>query len=262
MYVCKSQKQWFPKMARDGFVSQHNEERGLGERASRGRRTELTGETPTSSEGNRRKVCGLWRCLCDLSPFWRCFLSVLAEKLPQKGTLWQPTLQSVSPSVRSRKLQKGLFGVCHAANVFSLKPSSLVRCAPPRRGPSQALRAPRETPFCGPWSSGGSVKVSARLGPSPGGPGQQQHPGPHPGVGEGDWKHWRRSRMWMPHRSEQRPCQGLAAAFRRTPQNKEGLNTTSEYQQGHLAPQLRPTLPPLCQGLPPWCPMPPLSSSQ
>ena len=110
---------------------------------------------------------------------------------------------------------------------------------------------PRETPFCGPWSSGGSVKVSARLGPSPGGPSQQQHPGPHPGVGEGDWKHWRRSRMWMPHQSEQRPCQGRTPAFRRTPQNKEGLNTTSEYQQGHLAPQLRPTLPPLCQGLPP-----------
>ena len=150
------------------------------------------------------------------------FLSLLAEKLPQKGNLWQPTLQSFLPLVRSRKLQKGLFW--DLSHRKCLQFETVFPCAVlhAHEGAFTGPSCPPTRPHSVAWSSGGSVKVSARLGPSPGGPGQQQHLGPHPGIGEGDWKHWRRSRMWMTTSVRATPLPRPDTSFQTNPTKQGG----------------------------------------
>ena len=67
------------------------EERDLGERASLGRTNEFIGEIPMSFVGKQvERVTVHDSVYVIYLPLCQWFLSLLAEKLPQKGNLWQP----------------------------------------------------------------------------------------------------------------------------------------------------------------------------
>ena len=158
-------------------------------------------------------------------PLCQWFLSLLAEKLPQKGNLWQPDSPKFFVLSQIKEAPKRpIFGSV-LSQMSSVWKSSLGQSSVPRKEPSQGPSCTTMRPHSvAPGPSSGSVNVSGRLSPSPGGPRHQQHLGPYPGIGEWDWKHTggKDPGCGWPQQSEQLSCQGLTLAFRQTPQNKGG----------------------------------------
>lgn len=111
----------------------------MGERASLGRTNEFIGEIPMSFVRKQiERVTVHDSVYVIYLPLCQWFLSLLAEKLPQKGNLWQPDSPKFFVQVRS----KGLF--LDLSYLKCLQFESLHLCSPqcPGRSLHRALPAP------------------------------------------------------------------------------------------------------------------------